>query len=337
MGMKFGLRMCDWFGSVDNMLDLGILAEKNSFDSVWVSHDIFMRSSMVTLTAIAANTKKVLLGNTILNPYTTDPSEIAMYLSALDEFTKGRALCGLSAGAMDYLTWLNIPHARPLTKVKETVEVLRKLWKGEKAIFDGKEIKWGQEAYIRFDQYKKKIPIYIGGQGEKLLAYSGASGDGVLPILYPPDFIDLAMQRMKAGAKEVGRDFSEVDVAGCVWVYISKEREFQDKPLRNLIAYFGPMLGELGLSTIGLSLKDFQPIRETWEKEGLDAAGKLVTDKMLGLAIRGTPDDVIAKIEFLEKRGLQHISIGAPLGPDPKESVGLLGKYVLPYFRKKNK
>ena len=335
--MKFGLRMCDWFGSVENMVRLGVLAEENGFDSVWVSHDIFMRSSMVTLTIIGAQTKKVYLGNTILNPYTTNPAEIAMYLSALDEYTKGRALCGLSAGALEYLRWLGLEHERPLTRVKETVDVLRKLWAGENAAYNGKEIKWSSECYMRFTQYKNKIPIYIGGQGEKLLAYSGAYGDGVLPILYPPEFIDIAMERMKAGAREVGRDFSEVDVAGCVWMSISKKGELAEKPLRTLVAYFGPMLGELGLSTIGLSHKDFEPIQEVWRKEGLDAAAKLVTDRMLDLAIRGTPDDCIAKIEMLQKKGLQHISIGAPLGPDPEESVKLLGKYVIPYFREQEK
>lgn len=335
--MKFGLRMCDWFGSVENMVRLGVLAEKNGFDSVWVSHDIFMRSSMVTLTIIGAQTKRVYLGNTILNPYTINPAEIAMYLSALDEYTKGRALCGLSAGAIEYLKWLGLEHERPLTRVKETVEVLRRLWAGEKAAYSGKEIRWGSECYMRFEQYRKKIPIYIGGQGEKLLAYSGAYGDGVLPILYPPEFIDIAMERMKAGAREVGRDFSEVDVAGCVWMSISKKGEVAEEPLRRLVAYFGPMLGELGLSTIGLSHKDFEPIQEVWRKEGLDAAAKLVTDRMLDLAIRGTPDDCIAKIEMLHKKGLQHISIGAPLGPDPEESVRLIGKYVIPYFREMEK
>lgn len=332
--MLFGVRLCDWFGSVEKMVRLGMLAEKNGFDSVWVSHDIFMRSSMVTLTAIAANTESVLLGNTILNPYTTNPAEIAMYLSALNEFTGGRALCGLSAGALEYLKWLNIPHKRPLTRVKETVEVLRKLWAGEAAEFQGREIHWGPECYMRFEQ--KKIPIYIGGQGKKMLAYSGAHGDGVLPILYPPEFINVAMERMKAGAREVGRDFNEVDVAGCVWMSISKEGEIADAPLRRLIAYFGPMLGELGLSTIDVSHKDFEPIHDVWRREGLDAAAKLVTDKMLGLAIRGTPDDCIKKIEMLERQGLQHISIGAPLGPKPEESINLLGKYVVPYFKERS-
>lgn len=335
--MRFGLRMCDWFGSVDNMVRLGVLAENNGFDSVWVSHDIFMRSSLVTLTAIASSTKHVLLGNTILNPYTTNPSEIAMYLSALDEFTKGRVLCGLSAGSIDYLDWLGLEHKKPLTRVKETVDVLRKLWAGENAAFDGKEIKWSPESYMRFNQHRKKIPIYIGGQGEKLLAYSGATGDGVLPLLHPPEFIDMAMERMKAGANAVGRDFSTVDVSGCVWLSISKDGEIADDALRKLIAYFGWQDAELMQSTIGLSRKDFLPIKEVWQKEGLDAASKLVTDRMLDLAIHGKADDCIAKIEMMEKKGLKHISIGAPLGIDPEESVNLLGKYVLPYFNEKNK
>jgi len=78
-----------------------VLAEKNGFDQCWVSHDVFMRSSFVTLTSIADHTNRMILENTILNPYTTNPAEIAMFIALLDELINGRAVCGISAGALE--------------------------------------------------------------------------------------------------------------------------------------------------------------------------------------------------------------------------------------------
>jgi len=106
--MKFGLRLADWFGSTYNMIELAKLAENLRFYSCWVSHDVFMRSSFVTLSAIAVCTKRIKLGNTVLNPYTLNPAEIAMYLASLDELSGGRALCGISAGSLEYMKWLGI-------------------------------------------------------------------------------------------------------------------------------------------------------------------------------------------------------------------------------------
>jgi 5,10-methylenetetrahydromethanopterin reductase len=144
------------------------------------------------------------------------------------------------------------------------------------------------------------------------------------------------MQRIKKGVNSVDRDLNELDIAGCTWMSISENGEIAEGPLKGIIAYFGGMLSELALSTIGLSRKDFESMNEVWRKDGLDKAANLVTDKMLNLAIRGTPDECIAKIEMLHKKGLQHVVLGAPLGPDPEESVRLIGKYVIPYFKNFN-
>jgi len=53
---------------------------------------------------------------------------------------------------------------------------------------------------------------------------------------------------------------------------------------------------------------------------------------MLGLAVVGTPQQVIPKIEQLVASGITQIVVGGPLGPDPKKTIELLGDQVLPYF-----
>jgi 5,10-methylenetetrahydromethanopterin reductase len=334
--MKFGLRLADYFGTTQNMVELAVLAEKNGFDQCWVSHDVFMRSSFVTLTSIANHTKRMTLGNTILNPYTTNPAEVAMFVASLDELTNGRAVCGISAGAMEYMKWLGIPAARPLTRTREAVELIRLLISGKNARYDGKEFHWSDQAYLRYKPVRDRIPIYIGGQGDKMLEYSGAAGDGALPILYPPDFAPYAVKMIDQGARNAGRNPDEVEIAGCIWMSLARTREESVIPvLKELIAYFGPLLGEKGLESIGLSHEQFAEVHETFKTKGIREAGKLVNEKMLGLAIYGSPDDCIGKLEKLDRAGIDVAMIGSPLGPDPKNSIQILGEKIIPYFKEK--
>lgn len=333
--MKFGLRLADWFGDTQNMVELAVLAEKNGFDFAWVSHDVFMRSSFVTLAAIATKTSKIKLGNTILNPYTTNPSELAMFLASMDEISGNRMVCGLSAGSLEYMDWLGIPHDLPLTRTKESVELIRSLLSGKVTKYDGKEFKWSEQCYMRFTPPRDKIPIYIGGQGDKMLEYSGVDGDGALPLLYPPDFASYAVEKISEGARKAGKDPSDVDIAGCVWVSIAKDRESAViDPLKELVAYFGPLLGVKGLASVGLSHEQFAPVHEEFKRSGIKNAIKLVNEKMLNLAIFGSPDDCISRLETVEKAGVNQVLLGAPLGPNPKESVNIIGTKIIPYFRR---
>jgi len=317
------------------MVELAVLAEKQGFDNCWVSHDVFMRSSFVTLTSIADHTHKMVLGNTILNPYTTNPAELAMYLASLDELTNGRAVCGISAGALEYMEWLGIPAKRPLTRTKEAVELIRSLLSGNVTNYHGDEFTWSEQAYMRFKPYRSKIPIYIGGQGDKMLEYSGAAGDGALPLLYPPDFAGYAVEKIAEGAKKAGKDPSGVDIAGCVWMSIANTREEAvTVPLKELVAYFGPLLGEKGLASVGLSHQQFAEVHQTFKEKGMHEASKLVNEKMLRLAIYGSPDDCISRVEELDRAGVNQVLIGSPLGPDPKNSLTIIGEKIIPYFRK---
>ncbi len=332
--MKFGLRLADWFGTTQNMVELAVLAEKNGFDYCWVSHDVFMRSSFVTLTSIANRTNRMILGNTILNPYTTNPAEVAMFVASLDELTGGRAVCGISAGSLEYMKWLGIPTEKPLTRTIEAVDLIRLLLSGKVASYDGAEFHWSEQCYMRYRPFRSKVPVYIGGQGDRMLEYSGAAGDGALPILYPPEFAGYAVGKIREGIKKSGRNRKEVDIAGCVWMSIAKDKAAATiDPLKELVAYFGPLLGEKGLAAVGLTHEQFAPVHEAFKKKGLSEAIKLVTPEMLRLAISGSPDDCIAKVEKLQKAGVNQVLIGAPLGPNPRDSINMIGKEIIPRFR----
>jgi 5,10-methylenetetrahydromethanopterin reductase len=63
-------------------------------------------------------------------------------------------------------------------------------------------------------------------------------------------------------------------------------------------------------------------------------ARALVTEAMLRSGIAGTPAALIARLEALVALGVDHISLGPPLGPDILEAISLIGRDVIPHFRK---
>ena len=106
-------------------------------------------------------------------------------------------------------------------------------------------------------------------------------------------------------------------------------------PLRELVAYFGPLLGAKGLASVGLDAESFSEVHEAFKEKGIRAAARLVKEPMLRLAIYGTQEDCLSRLQKLSNQGLDEVLIGAPLGPDPKESVRIIGQKIIPYLREK--
>ena len=99
------------------------------------------------------------------------------------------------------------------------------------------------------------------------------------------------------------------------------------------MTYYGPHLASEMIEKIGLKTEDFDLIREAYNRREIDKACNLMTDHMADLAIHGTPSECIERIDRLMKMGLRHIRFGPPLGPDPVETIRLLGEEIIPYLK----
>ena len=331
--MKFSLRLNNDMPAAD-YVPMARAAEAAGFDQFWVSDDLFLRSGVVILTAVAAATSRIEIGSCILNPYTIHPAELAMLAATLDEFSGGRFNLGLSAGAGDFLDWIGVDHAKPLTAVRETVEAINRLLCGERVPLDGKFLRWTDEAYLRF-QPKRRVPIYLGAMSPNMLSAIGELADGGLPLLLPPEHYDTVLPLIQEGAAKAGRDMSEIDVAACVWCSLCDDRQQAEEALRDKIAYYGHALSPLIWERLGVTRADFDAIEQAAMVEGdMAKARALVTPAMLKIGIVGTSADLIERLEQLVALGVQHLSLGPPLGPNPLEAVQMVGRDVIPHFRR---
>lgn len=330
--MKFSLRLNNDL-TVREYVELAQIAEEVGFDQFWVSDDLFLRSAPVILTAVALHTRRIEIGTCIVNPYTLHPAEMAMMAATLDEVSRGRFNLGLSAGAGDFLDWVGLPHERPYTLTRETLIALKALFRNERAALEGQELRWTDEAYLRFE-VARPIPIYIGALSPKMLALVGELADGGLPLLFPPEHYASVLPHIARGADAVGRSLGAVDVAACIWVSVGDERSRAEAMLKEKIAYYGHALSPMIWDALGVSQAEFAPIAHALQVErDLPRAVSMVTPQMLRIGIAGGTHEVIDRLERLAALGVQHLSFGPPLGYDLAEAVRALGREVLPRFR----
>lgn len=330
--MRFSVRFNNDL-SVEAYVRLAKTAESAGFDQFWVSNDLFLRSTWIILTSVAHATDRIRIGTGIVNPYTMHPAEIAMAAATLDEVSGGRFNLGLAAGAGDFLQWVGIAQERPLTAVKETIHAIRELLAGERVPADGYFLReWTSDAYMRFDT--QSVPIYLGAMGPNMLRAIGELADGGLPLLFPPEHYDTVIEYVRDGAEQIGRSLADVDVAACVWCSISSDRTTAENALKDKIAYYGYALGPLIYDRLGVPREEFAPIaKAVMQEQDIQKARSLITPAMLRIGIVGTAGDIIERMETLVEMGVQHLSFGPPLGPDPEVAIELLGRKVLPHFR----
>lgn len=313
--------------------ELARKAEAAGFQQFWVSNDLFLKSAPVILAAVAMETERIEIGTCILNPYTIDPSEIAMIAATMDELSGNRFNLGLAAGAADFMGWVGIEHRYPLTAVRESVQAIRAALRGEPASSKGKVVRWSPEAYLRFDA-PRVTPIYLGALSPKMLELAGELGDGVLPLLFPPEHYHQVKPLVDRGTPRREASLPEVDLAACIWISLDADGDKARRALAEKIAYYGQALSPLILERLSLRREDFAPIRQAMVVErDWDKACALVDDRMLAIGVTGEPHHLIERLEPLVAAGVRHLSFGPPLGPDPLAAVELLGREVLPYFR----
>jgi len=329
--MRFGIRFNDATGPVRQVVELAQLAEQAGFDIVWYCHDLFLRDAWVTLAAVAAATTRIKIGTCIVNPFTADPSELAMSAATLQEYSGGRFILGIGPGEPQFLDWVGQRQERPYTGLREAVLILKRLLQGDAVSFDGTVFRgWTAGAQLRGAMPAVPIPIYIGGQGPRVIRLMGELGDGALPLIFPPAFLPQVMSWIAEGAAAANRPMSAIDIAPCFWFSLADDRHAARDAMRHMIAGYGHYLRDELLGTIGLSHQDFAPLGARWAAGDEAGAEAMVHGRMFDLAILGTADDVRPGLERLVAQGVTQINVGPPLGPDPRRTIALLGEHVLP-------
>ena len=123
--------------SLQDGIDLVQYAEANGFEAVWQAESRLVRDAIVPMAAFAATTNKIKVGSGVTNNWTRNIGLLAATFLTLDDLAQDRIICGIGAWWDPLASKVGIKRRKPLSAMRETVEVLRRLLNMENVTFHG--------------------------------------------------------------------------------------------------------------------------------------------------------------------------------------------------------
>lgn len=193
------------------LLRLGALAEDLGFRQLFYTDVRFLRECYAGLASLALHTKRIALGPGVTDPYSRHPAITAASMATVDELSEGRAVLGFGLGGAGFKP-LGIRKTLPVAALRESLDVMRRLWRGEEVSTQGKVITLDQ-GRLQFVPLRNAIPIYIATQGAQISRLAGELADGVLianTVCAPA--LDFYLDRIAEGAARAGRAVGDIDI-----------------------------------------------------------------------------------------------------------------------------
>lgn len=224
---------------VRQAVELAQLAEDVGFDRLGVSDVVFWHDCFMLLGIIATHTSRIGLGSMVTNPYSRHPAVLAGIAATLHDVSNGRAFLGIGAGAG--LEAVGETYPRPVTHVREAVEVMRALLRGETVTYLGETISVNDSRLQHVDPSSPAhVPMSIGTRSPQMMRLAGEIADIALVggrYLSPSLAADYR-RNIADGAARVGRDVADVEVAPRVTLCVSEDGDLARRSVKRYVAHY---------------------------------------------------------------------------------------------------
>jgi 5,10-methylenetetrahydromethanopterin reductase len=285
-------------------------AEDHGFEAVWQAESRLVRDAIVPMAAYAAVTKRLKVGSGVINNWTRNIGLLASTFLTLDDLAPERIICGIGAWWDPLAKNVGIDRRKPLTAMRETVYVLRKLLNMEKVTFHGEFI---NVTSIELDvvhgrKEPRNVPIMIGATGEQMMKMTGEICDGaVLNYCVPPEYTLRAIELLDEGAKKNGRRVEDIDTPQLIVCSVDEDHEKAIDTTRELLTQYLAQQPHIAKAS-GVSEEVVTQIQSIlgWPAtyEQIQQAKHLVPEDLIyRITASGTPDEARAKVQEYVKNG----------------------------------
>jgi F420-dependent oxidoreductase-like protein len=228
-------------------------AEKLGYDSVWTS-EAYGSDAVSPAAWILANTSKIRVGTAIMQMPARTPAMAAMTAMTLAQLSGDRFIIGVGASGPQVVEgWHGVPYGRPVTRLKEYVQVMKQIFaRGDALSFDGKEYQipyrgpgstgLGKplKSIVHCD---RPIPIYAATLTPAGVQAAAEVADGFFPVWMDPDQYHVFQEPIEKGFKAAGgKTLKQFDIAPFVAAAMGDDVKACMAPLRDHMAlYIGGM------------------------------------------------------------------------------------------------
>lgn len=291
-------------------LDYAKYAEKRGFEAVWQAESRLVRDAIVPMAAYAAVTDRIKVGSGVINNWTRNIGLLAATFLTLDDLAPDRVICGIGAWWDPLARNVGIHRRKPLTAMRETVHLLRKLLNMERVTFHGEfhQVDGIELDVVHGRREPRNVPIMIGATGDKMMELTGEISDGaVLNYCVPPEYNDRAMELLDRGARKNGRTLDEIDRPQLVVCSVDTDREQAVDTTRGLLTQYLAQQPHIAKAS-GVSPDVVSEIQSIlgWPAthDQIQRAKHLVPDELIyRITASGTPAEAKAKVDEYRRRG----------------------------------
>jgi len=307
---------------------------------VW-GGEIYGFDLVSTLAFLAGQTERLELMTGILPVYSRSPALIAQTAATIDALSGGRFILGLGTSGPQVIEgWHGYPFEKPLGRTRDTIEICRKVWSGDKVTHEGRAFSLplpegegtglGKPLKFMNRMHRQDIPIVVASIGPKNVQLTAELANGWQPIHFVPDrFTQVWGESLEAGKAKRSPDLPPLDIiAGGVVAlgdgpHVAEARE----DARGHIAFY---VGGMGAKSKNFYNDLFR--RYGWEEEAekiqdLFLSGKraeataAVPDEYLDLSMLcGDEGHVRERLQVYKDVGVTHLNI-SPTGENPLETI----------------
>ena len=190
------------------------LCESGGIDSIWQTDRMISRTPilecMTALAAIAGRTKRIKFGVNVVSVAMRDPVLLAKQCATIDVLSQGRLLPGFGIGSPRGPEWVAM-HLDPKTRGRttdEALEIIHRLWSGEKFDFDGRHFKL-TGAQIAPTPVQADLPMWIGGSSDAAVRRTAKYGTGWQSGAETPATVGQVIADIKTAVVAAGRHIDE--------------------------------------------------------------------------------------------------------------------------------
>lgn len=257
--MRLGLMLGYAGRKLELPLELVKEADRLGVYAIWTA-EAYGSDAVSPLAWLGALTNHIKLGTAIMQMPGRTPANAAMTAMTLHQLSGSRFLMGLGlSGPQVVEGWHGVSYARPLTRTREYVEIVRQIFaRAAPLTYEGKmyQIPYqGADATGLGKPLKSTlsaqpdIPIYLAAIGPKNVELTAEIADGWLPIFFSPDKYEMVYkEQIEAGFAKAnnGKSYHNFDIAPAVSVVINDNLDIAYNMLRPFLALYVGGMGAKG-------------------------------------------------------------------------------------------
>jgi alkanesulfonate monooxygenase SsuD/methylene tetrahydromethanopterin reductase-like flavin-dependent oxidoreductase (luciferase family) len=229
------------------LLALAERAEALGYDAVWVGDSLLARprhDPLTLLAAVAARTRRVMVGTAVFLPALRNPVVLAHQLATLDQISEGRLVLG--AGIANDLPNIRaefaaagVPFERRVGRMMEGLRLARALWTGQPVDWEGR---WPVKGGVLGPTPHRPggPPIWLAGSVRAAFERAAKHFDGWFAI--EPDLARWTEQwrEVRQIRREAGRDPAQFAAANYVTLALDEDRARAEQRIDAFLeSYYG--------------------------------------------------------------------------------------------------